>query len=61
MSPDAGRARVGGYVEQQLRALSDGFRTHRGYLSQWAWVLDVEPEIDIAPDGWGPFGSLSAF
>ncbi len=61
VSPDAGRFRVGGYVEQQLRALADGFDMDRGYLSQWAWVLDVEPEFEIAPDGWGPFDSLSAF
>jgi hypothetical protein len=61
VSPDASRVRVGGYVETQIRALSDGFRTHRSYLGQWAMILDLEPEIEIAPDGWGPFDNLSAF
>jgi hypothetical protein len=61
VSPDSSRVRVGGFVETQMRALSDGFSTHRGYLSQWAMILNLEPEIDIAPDGWGPFDSLSAF
>jgi hypothetical protein len=61
VSPDASRFRVGGSVEMQLRGLADGFEADRAYLSQWAWVLNIEPELDIAPDGWGPFDQISAF
>ena len=61
VSPDASRLRVNGSVEMQLRGLADGFEGDRAYLSQWAWILNVEPELDIAPDGWGPFDSVTAF
>ncbi len=61
VSPDVGRFRLDGYAEMQLRGLMDRFDTDRAYLSQWAWVLNLEPEWDIAPDGWGPFTHLSAF
>jgi hypothetical protein len=61
VSPDQGRFRVNGYVEAQIRALADDLEPQRGYLSQWATILDLEPELDIAPDGWGPFDLISAF
>jgi hypothetical protein len=61
VSPDQGRWRIGGFVEAQLRTLSDGFDADDWYLSQWAWVLNLEPELEIAPNGWGPFDSISAF
>src|SRR5512134_512058 len=61
VSPGQGRFDVGGYAELQLRGLSDDFDTDDWYLSQWAWILDVEPEWDIAEEGWGPFDSISAF
>ncbi len=61
VSPDSSRFRVNGYVETQVRALSDGFQASRAYGSQWAFVLDLEPEWDIAPNGWGPFDLVSAF
>jgi hypothetical protein len=52
---------IGGYGELQLRALSDGFDANNFYLSQWAFVLNLEPEWNIAPDGFGPFDTISAF
>ena len=52
---------IGGYAELQLRGLSDGFDANNWYLSQWAWVLDLEPEWNIAPDGFGPFDAISAY
>ena len=58
---DTGRFHVGGYGELQLRALSDSFEANRWYLSQWAMILNVEPELDIVRDGWGPFDSIGAF
>jgi len=61
VAPGSERFRIGGYAELQLRGLSDGFDSDEWYLSQWAWILDVEPEWDIAPEGWGPFDSISAF
>jgi hypothetical protein len=61
VAPGTERFRVGGYAELQLRGLSDDFDTNDWYLSQWAWILDLEPEWDIAPEGWGPFDTISAF
>jgi hypothetical protein len=52
---------VHGFYEMQLRALSDGFRSDRWFLSQWSNVLDLEIELDLAPDGFGPFDLASAF
>ena len=61
VAPGGGRFEIGGYGELQLRGLSDGFDANDWYLSQWAWVLNLEPEWNIAPDGFGPFDSISAF
>jgi hypothetical protein len=61
VSPGRGRFEIGGYGELQLRGLSDGFDANNWYLSQWAWVLNLEPEWNIAPDGFGPFDTISAF
>jgi hypothetical protein len=61
VSPDQARFRLNGFLEAQVRALSDGFRADRAYLSQSALVLNLEPELDIAPDGFGPFDLISAF
>lgn len=61
VSPDSSSFRINGSVEMQLRGLADGFEADRAYLSQWAWILNLEPEWDIAPDGWGPFDSITAF
>lgn len=56
-----GALQVHGYVEEQLRMISDGFRSDRWFFSQWASVAAVEVDWDIAKDGWGPFDSVSAF
>ena len=61
MAPGTERLRLGGYAELQLRGLSDGFDVDEWYLSQWAWILNLEPEWDIASEGWGPFDTISAF
>jgi hypothetical protein len=61
VSPGDEMFTIGGYAELQLRALSDNFDVNDWYLSQWAFILNVEPEWNIAPEGWGPFDSISAF
>lgn len=61
VSPDQGRFQFGGFVEHQLRGLADGFDPDESYLAQSAFVLNVEPELDIVTDGWGPFDLVSAF
>jgi hypothetical protein len=61
VSPGQSRFEIGGYAELQLRGLSDDFDTDDWYMSQWAWVLNLEPEWMIAEEGWGPFNTISAF
>lgn len=56
-----GRIQVHGYVEAQLRTISDGFRSQRFYASQWANLLALEIEVDLAPEGFGPFASATGF
>ncbi len=55
------RVHLHGYYENQLRFIDDGFHTQRIYGSRWANVLHLELETDIAPDGWGPFSSISSY
>lgn len=61
VSPDQDRFRVDGFAEHQLRGLADGFHPGDSYLSQSALVLNLEPELDLVTDGWGPFDLISAF
>ncbi len=56
-----GRLQMHGYAESQFRSMSDGFRDDRWFVSQWAQILNIEIEGDIAPDGFGPFDSISLF
>jgi len=56
-----GRIQVHGYTESQFRSMSDGFRDDRWFVSQWAQVLNLEFEADIAPHGIGPFDSIGLY
>lgn len=56
-----GRIQVHGYTESQFRSMSDGFRDDRWFVSQWAQVLNLELEVDIAPQGFGPFDSIGLY
>jgi len=56
-----GRVQVHGYLESQLRSLSDGFRADRWYMSQWAQVLNLELEADLVRDGLGPIDSVGLY
>jgi hypothetical protein len=61
VAPGTERFSLDGYAELQLRGLSNDFRSDDWYLSQWAWILNLETDWNIAPGGWGPFDSISAF
>ncbi len=61
VSPDQGRFRLNGFTEYQLRGLADDFDPGESYLSQSALVLNLEPELDLVRDGWGPFDLVSVF
>jgi hypothetical protein len=56
-----GRIQVHGYVQNELRTISEDFRVGGFYLSSWTNILAVEIEADIAPDGFGPFDLVSGF
>jgi hypothetical protein len=56
-----GRVEIHGYFQTTARTLSDGYRSDRWYVSQWANVLNLESDLSIAPDGWGPFDLVSGF
>ncbi len=56
-----GRAALHGFWETQLRALSDDFEANGSYVSQFAHVLNLEAELDLAPEGAGPFDLVQAF
>ena len=58
-TPD-GRLEVNGFVETQVRGLSEGFREELD-LAQWYNVLNLEFEYRLSDDGWGPIGFVSAF
>jgi hypothetical protein len=55
-----GRVQIHGFAEMQLRALDEKFREELD-LAQWYNVLNIEVELDIAPDGIGPFDLVSAY
>ena len=55
-----GRLQLHGYFEEQLRGINANFEENFD-LTQWYHVLNLEPEFDILPDGWGPLTALSAY
>jgi hypothetical protein len=57
-----GRVQLHGFYESQLRALAKGYSANDGWdLAQWYQVLDLELELDVLEDDWGPFNSISGF
>ncbi len=57
-----GRLAVHGFYETQLRTIANDFSASDGWdLTQFAHVLNLEVEADLAPDGFGPFNLVSAF
>ncbi len=55
-----GRVQVHGFSEVQVRALDREFKEELD-LAQWYNVLNVELELDFAPDGIGPIDLFQAF
>jgi hypothetical protein len=55
-----GRLQVHGFGENVLRVVSNDFDDDWD-VWQWQWILNIETELDIAPNGWGPFSAISAF
>jgi hypothetical protein len=57
-----GRVDVHGFYKTEIRSIARDYdRTDGWDVTQWAHILNVEVEVDIAPDGVGPFDWLSAF
>ena len=55
-----GRLQLHGFFESRFAAINDDFNDEWD-LGQWASVLNLEAEVDIAPNGWGPFILLQAY
>jgi len=58
-----GRLQAHGFVEMQVRGMSSKYGVHGDELdlAQWYNILNVEFELDLLPDGWGPIDLMSAF
>ena len=56
-----GKVALHGSFDMQLRWLSDDFDANDWYMSQWANTLNLELELNLFPDGIGPFDVLSGF
>ncbi len=55
------RIELHGFFESTVRTLSDDYQSHYWYLSQWSNVLNLEADLSLAPDGWGPFDLVEGF
>ena len=51
---------IHGSFEEQIRTISDDLNAHLD-LTQWYHVLNIEMDLNIAPDGFGPVDSLTGF
>jgi len=57
-----GRFQLHGFYENQTRVIARNFSGADDWdLTQWYQVLNLEMELDIAPDGFGPFDLISAY
>jgi hypothetical protein len=57
-----GRVEIHGFTETQVRAISRGYQLDEELdLSQWYWIGNLELELDIAPEGFGPFDLVSGY
>jgi hypothetical protein len=55
-----GRLQIHGFGEAVVRVVSNDFSDDYD-VWQWQYILNIETEFDIAPDGWGPFSAISAY
>jgi len=57
-----GRVQVHGSTEMQIRGLASHYNSDDGWdLTQWYNIANLELELDVAPNGFGPFDSISAY
>ena len=57
-----GRVQVHGFVEEQIRGIARGFSTQDNLdLTQWYNILNIETDVNAAPNGWGPFDLIHAY
>ncbi len=57
-----GRVQIHGYFEVQLRTIAKNFDPDDNFdLTQWYNILNIETELDFAPEGVGPFELLQGF
>ncbi|MGH0028630.1 MAG: DUF1302 family protein [Myxococcota bacterium] len=57
-----GRVEIHGYAETQMRALSKNYDVAKELdMAQWYLIGNVELELDIAPEGFGPINLLSGY
>ena len=56
-----GRVQIHGYGETQIRTISRDYELDQFDLTQWHLIGNVELELDIAPEGYGPFDLISGF
>jgi hypothetical protein len=54
------KIQIHGAFEEQIRTISDDFNAHLD-LTQWYHVLNLEIDLQIAPDGFGPVDSVSGY
>jgi hypothetical protein len=56
------RAELHGFYETRMSFGMEDFDPSKGVdMYGWLHVLDLEGEVSIAPEGWGPFDLVSAF
>ena len=55
-----GRIQAHGFGEMQIRVLDESFDDNLD-LSQWYNVLNLELEVDVLPNGWGPIDLLQTY
>ena len=55
-----GRIQAHGFGEMQVRVLDQSFDDNLD-LAQWYNVLNLEVEVDVLPNGWGPIDMLQTY
>ena len=52
---------IHGFYESQIRFLGEEMPFYGKTFSQFRHILSIETDIDIFPDGYGPFDTMNAF
>jgi hypothetical protein len=57
-----GRLQAHGFFEAQIRFISNNYNVSKEFgLTQWYNVFNLELELDVAPDGFGPLEAISFY